>query len=175
MAKSLQDQLLEAGAVKKDRAAKLKKAKHKQARQKQRGSAGEDEIKKRAREALAEKTERDRALSRQQNAERERLAIAAQVRQLIMTNRIELPQIKPGADNSANASAELLAYNFTDNNVVRALDVTGDQHRALVDGRLAIARLDGGFALIPAAVAISFGCPCGLSLVFPSRLRRDFP
>ncbi len=140
MAKSLQEQLLAAGAVKKDRAARLKKAKHKQGKQQLRGAAGDDDIKRSATLAQAEKLERDRELSRVQQHEREVKARAAQLRQLIVSNRI---------DTDAGDSP----YNFADGKLVHKLFVTGAQQTALANGKLAVARLDDGYALVPAAIA----------------------
>ena len=140
MAKSLQDQLLAAGALKKDRATKLKKDNHKQAKQRLRGAAAPDEIKVSARQAQAEKAERDRALSRELQAAMERKAILAQVRQLIETNRID------------NSGAET-AHNFSDQGVIRTIYVTEQQHTALIAGHLAIVQLDESYTLVPAPVA----------------------
>ena len=89
MAKSLQEQLLEAGALDKARATKIKKAKHKQGKQRARGSAPPDELKITAQQAQAEKIARDRELSRQRQAELDAKAIAAQVHQLIERNIID--------------------------------------------------------------------------------------
>ena len=140
MAKSLQEQLLAAGAVDKERATKLKKAKHKQAKQRARGSAPPDELKISAQQAQEGKMARDRELSRQRQVELEQKAIAAQVRQLIENNVIE----RDGGG---------LDYNFSDQGVVKKIHVTQAQHTALAQGRLAIARSDGAYALIAAPVA----------------------
>lgn len=140
MAKSLQDQLLAAGAVDKVRATKIKKAKHKQGKQRARGSAPPDELKISAQQAQQEKIVRDRELSQQRQAVLEEKAIAAQVRQLIQNNIIECD----GGD---------LAYNFTDRDVVKKIYVTQEQHTGLARGRIAIAHFDEGYALIAAPVA----------------------
>jgi uncharacterized protein YaiL (DUF2058 family) len=140
MAKSIQDQLLAAGAVDKARATKLKKEKHKQGKQRARGSALPDELKLSAEQAQAKKTARDRDLSLQRQAVLEEKAIAAQVVQLVTGNMIE----RDGGD---------VAYNFSDQDVVKKIHVTQEQITSLAGGRIAIARLDGGYALIPALVA----------------------
>ena len=140
MAKSLQDQLLAAGALKKDRATKLKKDKHKQAKQRLRGAAAPDEIKVGAQQAQAEKAERDRALSRELQAAMERKAILAQVRQLIETNRID----SSGAETP---------HNFTDQGVIRTIYVTAQQHTDLIAGHLAIVQFEQSYALVAAPVA----------------------
>ena len=140
MAKSLQEQLLAVGAVDKERATKLKKAKHKQAKQRARGSAPPDELKISAQQAQEKKIARDRELSLQRQAVLEQKAIAAQVRQLIENNVIE----RDGGE---------FAYNFPDRDVVKKIHITQEQLTALAHGRLAIARCDGGYALIAAPVA----------------------
>ena len=58
MAKSLQEQLLEAGALKKDRATRLKKEKRKKGRQQQRGAGATDTAKLSAQQAQAQKVAR---------------------------------------------------------------------------------------------------------------------
>jgi uncharacterized protein YaiL (DUF2058 family) len=140
MAKSLQEQLLAAGAVDKNRATKLKKAKHKQAKQRARGSVPADEVKISAQQSQAEKIARDRELSRLKQQEVDEKAVVAQVRQLVENNRIE-------------QSGGEIAYSFSDHNIVKKIDVDADQQRRLVQGSLAIARVDGPYELIPAPVA----------------------
>lgn len=140
MAKSLQEQLLQAGVVDKERATKLKKAKHKEGRKRLRGAAETDETKAAAERARTEKAARDRVLSQQQQAAAAEKAVAAQVRQLIEKNRIE-------------GEAGEIPYNFSDQNVIRKMYVSESQQTALVDGRIAVARLDGSYVLVPAPVA----------------------
>ncbi len=140
MAKSLQDQLLEAGAVKKDRATKLKKDKHKQGKQRLRGAAEPDQIKAQAQRAQAEKLERDRALSRQRQDEADQKAVLAQVRQLIETNGLD--------DGDAETP-----YNFTCEGVIRTILVTPALQSSLVNGHVAIVQLDESYVLVAAPVA----------------------
>ncbi len=140
MAKSLQEQLLEAGAVDKNRALKIKKQKHKQGKQRARGAAADDVVKQSAREAQAAKAAKDRALSRERQAAAETRAIAAQVRQLVETNALD-------------REAGDVTYNFADADIVKKITITADQQQHLANGRIAIARLDTGYALIPAQVA----------------------
>lgn len=140
MAKSLQEQLLEAGAVDKNRALKIKKQKHKQGKQRARGAGDDDAVKQSAREAQAAKAAKDRALSRERQAAAEQRAIAAQVRQLIETNAID-------------REAGDVAYNFPDAGIVKKITTTVEQQQRLAAGRIAIARLDAAYVLIPAKVA----------------------
>lgn len=137
---SLQDQLLKAGLVDEKKANKAKKAKHQQAKKKQKNKIETvDEAKLAAERAQAEKVERDRQLNLQRKAEAERKALAAQVRQLIEMNR------QP-ADGD-------IAYSFTDGSLVKNLYVTETQQRQLSNGRLCIVKLDEGYELIPTSVA----------------------
>lgn len=137
---SLQDQLLKAGLVDEKKANKAKKAKHQQAKKKQKNKIETvDEAKLAAERAQAEKVERDRQLNLQRKAEAERKALAAQVRQLIEMNRQH-------ADGD-------IAYSFTDGSLVKNLYVTETQQRQLSNGRLCIVKLDEGYELIPTSVA----------------------
>lgn len=140
MAKSLQDQLLAAGALDKSRATKLKKAKHKQAKQRSRGAAPTDDVKISAQQAQAEKITRDRELSRLSQQEIESKAIIAQIRQLVENNRV------------AQTDGEI-GYSFSDQNIVKKIYVDNEQQRRLIGGALAIVRIDTAYELIPAPVA----------------------
>lgn len=140
MAKSLQEQLLAAGAVDKSRATKLKKAKHKKAKQQARGSAPEDEVKISAKQSQADKVARDRELSRIKQQEIEEKGIAAQVRQLVENNRVE------------QMTGEI-AYSFADENIVKRIYIDARQQQLLINGKLAIARIDEAYELIPAPIA----------------------
>jgi uncharacterized protein YaiL (DUF2058 family) len=140
VAKSLQEQLLTAGVVAKDRAQKLKKQKHKQDKQRARGAGEPDAVKRDAEHAQAEKAARDRTLSRERQALSEAKALAAQVRQLIEKNAIAREQGE-------------IPYNFSDAGIVKKITVSPHQHAQIVAGRIAIARLDGSYLLIAAPVA----------------------
>ena len=67
-------------------------------------------------------------------------AIVAQIRQLIETSR-------------AKDTEGEVVYNFTDGNVVKRLYVSELVHKHITAGRLAIARLDDNYELVPTAVA----------------------
>ncbi|HFD87633.1 MAG TPA: DUF2058 domain-containing protein [Gammaproteobacteria bacterium] len=141
MGNSLADQLLKAGMVNKQQARKAKAVKQKQERQRRHNKAETvDEAKILAEKAQAEKVARDRELNRQRKESAERKAIAAQVRQLIESNRIE---VEPGE----------LAFNFTVDSVIKTLRVTPTVHQQLTRGSLAIAALADRFEIIPRPVA----------------------
>ncbi|RDH92268.1 MAG: DUF2058 domain-containing protein [endosymbiont of Seepiophila jonesi] len=141
MGNSLQDQFLKTGLVDKQQANKAKKNVHKKSKQ-QRNSKEKivDENKLRVQQAQAKKTARDRELNRQQKAQAEQRAIAAQVKQLIEMNR--LPRDK----------AEV-PYNFTEETRIKKIYVTDTQHDQLSRGLLAIVRLGEAYELVPAVVA----------------------
>ena len=138
---SLKDQLLKAGLIDQKKASKANKSKHQQVKQKQKNKVETvDEAKVAAQQAQAEKVARDRELNAQRKAEAERKALSAQIRQLIEMNR----QTTGEGD---------IAYSFTDGSLVKNLYVNEQQQRQLSNGRLCIVGLDGGYALIPTAVA----------------------
>ena len=141
MAKSLQEQLLAAGAVDKNRATRLKKAKHKQVRQRTRGGVLPDEIKVSAQQTHEKKVAHDRELSRLKQKDTDAKALISQVRQLVELNRVE----KGDGDD---------AYSFSDKNVVKTIYVEQGQKQRLADGALAIARVDDVYELIPTPVAL---------------------
>lgn len=141
MGNSLQDQLLKAGMVDKNKAKKLKKTKHKQKVGAPKGSLSEAELaKQRAEKAKQEKAERDRQLNQQRHQEAQQKAIHAQIRQLIETNRL--------TDTDGEA-----AYNFTHNKKIKRLYITEALINDLSRGNLAIATLDEQYQLIPKGVA----------------------
>ncbi len=140
MANSFGDQLLKAGLVNKNQLNKAKKNKHRQKKAQQPADPAAGEAAAAARRAAEEKAARDRELNQRRKAEQERRALQAQVRQLVSLNRVE----RGDGD---------IGYNFQDGSAIRKLFVSQEIHDQLSRGRLAIARLDGGYELIPAAVA----------------------
>ncbi len=140
MAKSLQDQLLAAGAVDKNRATRLKKAKHKQSRQRARGAVTLDKTKASAEQAHVKKVARDRELSRLKQQQMDAKSLMAQVRQLVELNRVE----------RIDADSE---YSFTDGKIVKKLYVDEQQKKQLIEGALAITRIDDAYELVPTLIA----------------------
>lgn len=141
MAGSLQDQLLNAGLADARKAKQLAKEKRKESRVARRaGVEIVDEAKVAAQEALAEKAEKARALNEERNADAQRKAVNAQIRQLIDKNRVP----RDGGD---------VGFNFTDGRKVKKLYVTRMQQKQLSAGNLAIARLGDTHELVPAPVA----------------------
>lgn len=139
MGNSLFDQLKKTGLVDERRAKKVKKEKYKKTRQ-QRQTNAVDQASLLAQQAQAEKAERARKLNQQRKEEADRKALAAQIKQLIETNRI--------ADHDGE-----IAYRFTDANVVRQIHVTAELQQQLSRGRLAIVRLGERYEMVPSVVA----------------------
>lgn len=139
---SLQDQLLKAGLVDKKKASQVRKEKQKKARQRvKKGQARpEDEAKRAAREAQQVQAERDRELNLQRKAEADQRALKAQIRQLIEMNQVSLE----GGE---------IDYSFSDAGKVKKILVSEDIQSRLSRGKLAIARFDECYAVVPIGVA----------------------
>lgn len=145
MANAFQDQLLKAGLVSKDKLTRSNKARYKQAKQQPKNKSTEaDKIKQQVKQAALEKTERDRELNRQKVEEDNKKAIAGQIRQLVEMNRIHIHHDGDGTE---------VAYNFEDNNKVKWMYVTNDLRKQILNGQLAIVRLDEKYVLVPRVVA----------------------
>ncbi len=142
MGNSLLEQLKKSGLVDKNQAQQLKNKQYRSQKQKTKRGAPEplSEAQRLAQQAQTEKLERDRQLNQQKQEEVQRKAIAAQVRQLIETNRVQ--------DRDGD-----IVYNFADANVVKRLYVSETVHKHLMSGRLAIAKLNEGYELVPMPVA----------------------
>lgn len=141
MGTSLQEQLLKAGLVDQKKVKQANKDKRKTNKQQRRSKMPlVNQVELAAQQALKDKAERDRKLNEERNQRAERRAIIAQIKQLIETSKI--------ARNEGE-----VPYNFVDNNVVKKLYVTEDQHRQLSNGQLAIATFQKSYQLIPAPVA----------------------
>ncbi len=139
---SLQDQLLKAGLVSKDKATKAKSAKRKQAKINRKHKIETiDENKQAAEKQMAEQAEKARILNQEKNAKAETIAIQAQIIQLIQTNQ-------------QNTGKPSVTYNFTDNNKIKKLGVSKEINKHISYGLLAIARFNNGYALVPKMVAV---------------------
>ena len=141
MAISLQDQLLNSGLIKKDKANKAKKEKYKQSKQQRNSKTTQtDETTLLAQKSQAEKQEKDRALNQQQKLKADKKAIVAQIKQLIQLN------IQAKDDDG-------IAYNFSDNNAVKKIYVNDATLKNISNGKLAIVKYDTSYELVPAQVA----------------------
>ncbi len=141
MANPFQEQLLKAGLVSKDKVNKSNKSKYKKARQQPKSGRTEaDELKQQVKQAARNKQERDRELNRQKVELDNKKAIAGQIRQLVEMNRID-------------TSEGETAFNFEVDNKIKRIYVSDELHKQIVDGRLAIVRLNERYELIPKIVA----------------------
>ena len=147
MSLSLRDQLLSAGLITKKQA---DKAQAEAGRAKPKGQhnngrpltapAPNAEAQKAAEAARAAKAAKDRALMEKAREKQALKAKYAEIRQLVEANKL------PPVDSE-------LLYNFTDRkNNIRRIPVTPELRSQIIDGRLAIARLEGRYYLVPAAV-----------------------
>lgn len=156
---TLQEQMLKAGLVTSKKMAKVQRT-----AKKSRVQARE------AREAVEEnkkaQQERDKQLSEQQKQAVLSKEFKAQVKQLIEMNRITI-------------SKGTITFNFTDNNLIKKLEVDKTTQAQLINGRLAIARLavdnksDCEYAIIPASVAEKIAQRDATSIVLHSALSQE--
>jgi uncharacterized protein YaiL (DUF2058 family) len=137
---SLQEQLLKAGMVDEKKAKKIKKDQRKQAKQIPKGQVQVNETREQVKQAQIEKSARDRELNLERNKLAEEKAIAAQIKQLITTNRIDR---KHGE----------ISYQFTDGNKIKKILVTALLQEQLIKGIIAIVKFGEHYELVPAVVA----------------------
>jgi len=142
---SLQEQLLKAGLVDKNRANKAKKDKQKQSKLARNTAAKNvNREKSTAQKEHEKRVERDRELNQQRQKQAGQKAVLAQIKQLIDLNKIDCAQGE-------------IAYSFQYKNKVKKIFVTDDIKQQLSQGRLAIVRLvlksERLFEIVPAAVA----------------------
>ncbi|OBS10552.1 DUF2058 domain-containing protein [Acidihalobacter prosperus] len=140
MSGSLFDQLKKAGLVDEKKARQVKKEKHQQLKKGRRGTEASAEAARLAEQAAREKQARDRELNQARQEALKAKAEAAALRQLIESNR-------------ASEWEGNIAHHFVDGDKVKTLYVNRETHTRLGSGVLRIARLDDGYALVPAAAA----------------------
>ncbi|MCF6194819.1 MAG: DUF2058 domain-containing protein [Kangiellaceae bacterium] len=138
---SLQDQLLKAGLVSKDKATKTKSAKRKQAKINRKHKLKTiDEAKVAAEKTMLKQAERDRLLNQEKNAKADEIAILAQIKQLIEVNQ------------QATGKPQI-TFNFSDQGIIKKLELSNEIHRHLTNGLLNIARLNNSYSLVPKVIA----------------------
>jgi uncharacterized protein len=154
MGNALQDQLLKAGLVSDKQ---LKKARKDKIKDERRAHAQADPPSSAPgavdhRRLQQQKAARDRELNRVRQTEAEQKAALAQVRQLIESHR----------DSGAAGDRP---YHFIVEGKVKRIYVSDEAGRRITAGRLAIASLDGSYALVPADVAAKIRARHAPSLV----------
>ncbi len=142
MADSLQDQLLKAGIINKQKAGKVnaeKRKKNKQLRQSKAGVVDADKLA--VQQARSVKAKKDRQLNQQRQQQLESKAKDAQIRQLISNHH----QVQDDAE---------IAYNFTDDKIIKKIYVTESVRDQISKGKLAIVKFDSRYEVIPASIAL---------------------
>lgn len=138
---SLQEQLLKAGLVDKNKVKKVNQDKSKQKKVERRtGEQSVDETRLAAQEMQRQQAERARELNAQRDAAANQKAILAQIAQMVQKNR----QSKGAGD---------VAYNFTHGSKIDRIHVSAAVQAHLVAGRLVIVCLNGATELVPRVIA----------------------
>ena len=137
MRNPLQEQLLKAGRVKKSKLAQVahEQAKARHGKAPPAPSAEQLEVER----LRAQRTERDRALAAERNAQARINELRAQARQIIQAQQVP----REGE----------IEYRFTDGSAIRSILVSTSLRTQLANGSLVIARLGEGYALLPRAAA----------------------
>jgi uncharacterized protein YaiL (DUF2058 family) len=138
---SLQEQLLKAGLVDKNKVKQANQDKSKQKKVERRtGTQSVDEARLAALETQRKNAERARELNAQRDAAATQKAIAAQITQMVQQNR----QSKGAGD---------IAYNFTHDSKIERIYVSAAVQAHLMAGRLVIVRQGGSTELVPRVIA----------------------
>lgn len=154
---TLQEQMLKAGLVSSKKMAKVQRT-AKKSRVQAREAREAVEVNKQA------QIERDKTLSEQQKQATLTKEYKAQIKQLIEMNKIVVAKGDIG-------------FNFTDNNLIKKIYVDKTTQTQLINGRLAIARLETSreneYAIIPAVVANKITQRDASYIVFSSELTQE--
>lgn len=137
----LQAQLLKSGLTSESKVKQVKAEKRKQDKlQRNNGVEIVDEVKLSAEQIRQQQIERDRELNRQRKVIEEQKALAAQIRQITLLNRIE-------------QDSDGLAYQFNHENKVKTVYIGDKVREALINGRAGIISLESAYEIVPAEVA----------------------
>jgi len=141
VAKSLQEQLLGAGLTNKAKAKTSKTNKRKQVQAVRKNKiVVTDETAAAMKRAKLKLIEKDKALNLQKQQFAEKKALIAQIKQLIDTTKV--PQDVDGE-----------AYNFSDGSTIKKIYVSTDVREQLVNGRLAVVKIEKRYEIVTAEVA----------------------
>jgi len=141
VAKSLQEQLLGAGLTNKAKAKTSKTNKRKQTQAVRKNKiVVVDETAEAMKRAKLKLIEKDKTLNLQKEQFAEKKAIIAQIKQLVDAKKV--PQ-----------DAEGEAYNFSDGSTIKKIYVSSDVREQLVNGRLAIVKIEKRYEIVTAEVA----------------------
>ncbi|MFK8076125.1 MAG: DUF2058 domain-containing protein [Granulosicoccus sp.] len=139
MAKSLQDQLRQAGLANQKQVVKARKAKNTKEKMQRKGVVVTDEAAELVKQREAEKLAKDRALNDAKNKAAEDRAIQAQIQQMVTLNAIE-----------GHGDIE---YGFEYNGRIRNLYITNEIRKALINGILSIVGTSKTESIVPRKVA----------------------
>ena len=140
MAKSLQEQLLQAGLTDKNKIKKVRSDQRKQVKQQRKNKIDiVNESQRVAEKKKSEKTTKDRDLNRQHQEQIEQKAIAAQITQLIELNHQAMD--KDG-----------IAFDFNDAGKVKTIYISEAMRDHLSQGRLAIVKQREHYSVVPAKI-----------------------
>jgi len=144
MANAFQEQLLKAGLVSKDKVNKSNKSKYKKAKQQPKNRNAEtDKLKNQVKKETLARVERDRELNRQKIEQENKKAITAQIKQLVEMNCISIDE----------RDEDVAIFNFEVDGKVEGIYLTDEIRKQVINGRLAIVRLNDKFELVPKIVA----------------------
>jgi len=141
MGNPFQDQLLKAGLVTKKQVKKANQEKTRKNKQQPKNAKVVDETKQKAQQAAADKTARDRELNKRKELQARQKAISIEINQLIENNCL-------ARDENCD-----LVYNFEHNKKIKRIYINADMQQQIAQGQLAIARIEGGYEVIPKNVA----------------------
>lgn len=141
MSNPFQEQLLKAGLVSKQQVQQVNKEKQKKKKQQKSKKPQVDESALRAQKAAQQKAQRDRELNEKKQQQARARAISAEINQLILDHMIE-------RDDSCD-----LVYHFEHDKKVKRIYINQQMKQQLIEGTLALARIDGRYELVPLAVA----------------------
>ena len=139
MAKSLQDQLRQAGVASQKQAVRARKAQNTKEKMQRKGIEVDDETAKLVKQRDAEKLARDRTLNKERQLVAEQKAVQAQIQQIIETNAIT-----EGGE---------IEFRFDHGGVIKTMMVSDNARRALIKGVLAIVGSGDALSIVPAKVA----------------------
>lgn len=144
MANSLQDQLLKAGVINKQKANQVKAEKRKKSKQKRQTKTTAIDAEQIAiQKAKTEKTQKDKQLNLQKQQSLQSKAIDAQIQQLIDTH------VLPSQDDQNDD----MAYYFQDGNTVKTIYVNQLLRTKLSEGKIAIVKFNNQYVIVPAPIA----------------------
>lgn len=147
MSDSLREQLLKSGLANESDVKRAKAEKHRQQKQQNKRKKGErapqtSEAARKAKQAAQVKREYDQVLNRERELERKKKADEHAGREMLLKH--EIPH---------NTGKDEIAFNFPQDNRIRKINVSREQHKKLARGELAIGRTRGHFRLLPREAA----------------------